>query len=270
MKYPDLILFNTAVLRSSLRHRGETLAAAKAGWQGPLGLLAGLGTTLLVSDFQDRFGVAKATWQATIILLTLAAALWTCIAVVKSLKGQGFEVFFDCLYKESLTKESRRIVFLFKALDESGVARILAYKDPVWNCFLLPNTRRSEAFGDESQLENMLLSRFGGVPGSFKITNLDQAELISFKVSQRSKEYTLYSFDFYLVKIAVEQAKRFSERTFRVGDGIPYKWMSIDELAADTQTMAKNGDIVNHLSEHYEETLAATIPWSMDDRVGNA
>lgn len=258
---PEFLLFNSKTLKAVIAGRIRDVESRSGGWQGPLSIFVTLLATYVVSDFKDKFGVNAGQWAALAIFSMVLTGLWTLrglwrLAFRPSVKNLLYE-----LYEESLTKQSRRIVFVFKAKDGEGVAKVLAYRDPVWNCYLLPNVRRSEVPDDDSKLADILHEKFGGGGSScFVANNIEDCEFVSYKVSRRSGRYTMYSFDFFSVVICDRLKDRFSAKSFKVGESVLYEWLSLDELFADQATVQGNGDILNFLYENSTELLGKAIP----------
>jgi len=68
-------------LRDCLRDYSDAVKARHA-WHLPLGWLISLVTTLVVTDFEPRFGVSAALWQSAFICAALVCCVWSLIAVV--------------------------------------------------------------------------------------------------------------------------------------------------------------------------------------------
>ncbi|MBC8749307.1 hypothetical protein [Paraburkholderia podalyriae] len=262
---PEFLLFNSKTLKAVIAGRIRDVESRSGGWQGPLSIFVTLLATYLVSDFKDKFGVSAAQWAALAIFSMILTGLWTLRGLWRLTFRPSVNGFLYELYEESLTKQSRRIVFIFKAKDGDGVAKVLAYRDPVWNCYLLPNVRRSEVPDDDSKLADILHGRFGGGgSGCFVVTNIEDCELVSNKVSRRSGRYTTYSFDFFSVVVCDKLKGRFSAKSFQVGESILYEWLSLDELSADQATVQGNGDILNFLCENSTELLGKATPLAVN------
>lgn len=265
---PEFVLFNSATLRAILEGRLKEYESRSGGWQGPFSIFVTLCATYLVSDFKDRFGVKADQWQILTILSMIVTGIWTVCAWIRLFTRPSLDKFFSDLYNESLTKQSRRIVFIFKAKNKDGVVKILVYRDPVWQCYLLPNVRRSEVPDDDSKLSRILEERFGGGGSNcFMASNIPDCEFVSNKLSQRSGKYTMYAFDFFFVIVRAELGKRFSSASFRVGNGVAYEWLSLDELYADQMTIARNRDVLDFLSENSADLLGNSIPLSVTDPI---
>lgn len=262
---PEFLLFNSKTLKAVIAGRIRDVESRSGGWQGPLSIFVTLLATYLVSDFKDKFGVNADQWAALAIFSMVLTGLWALRGLWRLAFRPSVNNLLYELYEESLTKQSRRIVFIFKAKDGEGVAKVLAYRDPVWNCYLLPNVRRSEVPDDDSKLADILHEKFGGGgSGCFVATNIEDCELVSNKVSKRSGRYTMYSFDFFSVVICDKLKDRFSAKSFKVGESVLYEWLSLDELSADQATVQGNGDILNFLHENSTELLGRAIPLAVN------
>lgn len=262
---PEFVLFNSATLKAIIEGRVKDVESRSGGWQGPFSILITLCATYLVSDFKDRFALTADQWQVIAIMAMLLCAAWTIWGVGRLLSRPSVENLLQILYDASLTKQSRRIVFVFKAKSIDGVTKVLAYRDPVWQCYLLPNIRRSEVPDDDSKLAQILNERFGGGSSDcFSATNIPDCELVSNKISQRSGKYTMYAFDFFCVVVCEKLSRQFSSKSFKVGNGISYEWMSLDELYADQMTIAKNRDVLDFLAENSADLLSPKTSLSID------
>lgn len=245
---PEILMFNRAVLRLILQER-LVKVADKNQWTTPFSILVSLVWTLLVSDFKNAYGISATLWKEITILAIGISLCWTFFWLLKGIRIASFDDFFSSLYKSSLTKEKRRVVFLFRSRDENNIPRVLVYWDNVWGCYLLPSVRQSQIPDHDSKLAEILLNRFGGKFECYKISNIEDKELVSYKVSQRHRSYTMYFFDFYRVDVCEDLVEKFSNMTVKVDGGIEYKWMSIDELKADQMTAERNNDVLDHLKE---------------------
>ena len=123
--------------------------------------------------------------------------------------------------------------------------RFLVYDDKVWECRLFINyneNENNEAF-IKSHLSSELNVDISDI--TLKFTTMKIHE----KLSQRDKINKMYCHKFYLADIK-EFPQCAKDDTFTIG-GKTYHWVTIEDLEADENAMAKNSDIISFVKEYF-------------------
>lgn len=123
--------------------------------------------------------------------------------------------------------------------------RFLVYDDKVWECRLFINyneNENNEAF-IKSHLSSELKVDISDI--TLKFTTMKIHE----KLSQRDKINKMYCHKFYLADIK-EFPQCAKDDTFTIG-GKTYHWVTIEDLEADENAMAKNSDIISFVKEYF-------------------
>ena len=123
--------------------------------------------------------------------------------------------------------------------------RFLVYDDKVWECRLFINyneNENNEAF-IKSHLSSELKVDISDI--TLKFTTMKIHE----KLSQRDKINKMYCHKFYLADIK-EFPQCAKDDTFTIG-GKTYHWVTIQDLEADENAMAKNSDIISFVKEYF-------------------
>lgn len=265
---PSTMVFNRDVLAERLKRKAEELEGLKSNWLAALGILLTLLYNYLTTTFDAKLGLQGQHWEAITGIGILFSLAWFVTAIWRLRSAQPFDDFFYELYEVSLTKKNRRIVFLFKGRDNNNVLKVLAYRDPVWGCYLLPNIRRHNSGQLDLDLATQLCDLFGGQRATYKAINLSDFERISYKTSLRHNQHTMYVFDFFLVEVGAKGREEFSKPKFKSSElGYEYVWLSIEELENDEATRLKNGDVIDHLKENQNLWASDRLPMSIKNKI---
>ena len=65
-------------------HKAIGNLGTKREWWTPVALLVTLVLTLTTAEFNDRFDILAATWQAFFLLLMVASSIWAVVAIWKA------------------------------------------------------------------------------------------------------------------------------------------------------------------------------------------
>lgn len=123
--------------------------------------------------------------------------------------------------------------------------RFLVYDDKVWECRLFINYNENE--NNEAFIKSHLSSelKVDISDSTLKFTTMKIHE----KLSQRDKINKMYCHKFYLADIK-EFPQCAKDDTFTIG-GKTYHWVTIEDLEADENAMAKNSDIISFVKEYF-------------------
>jgi hypothetical protein len=84
----NVVIITEDRLELCLRKHLDCIDSRRA-WITPVSLLAAFITTLCSSTFHDWFGLNANTWQALFVLLSIVAAIWSVIAIVRAFKTKS-------------------------------------------------------------------------------------------------------------------------------------------------------------------------------------
>lgn len=94
-----------------LRNHLESISSTRA-WITPVSLFVAFLTTLSTSTFKDALFLPAATWHALFLLLSIASAVWSIVAIMRAVRSKSS---LRCLLNE--IKQSAKVA---SDLDESG------------------------------------------------------------------------------------------------------------------------------------------------------
>jgi hypothetical protein len=235
----------------------------RVSWWTPLSIAVTLLFTLVVSEFKTSFaGLSAEQWRLVALLGFVAAIVATVVALVRAFRGQKLDELMDTICAESISRPRHYGLTLFKAADAHGVARLLAYYDEIWDCYLLPYVRLHEDQFDPEDVSEPAADRFSLSKDALSARELDGHVLESEKVSAATGKMTNYRFAFYIMKVAAGHTAPFCRRQFKV-QSRKYRWLTIEEALANPKSADKNGDVFRYLRDHYRAIF-------QDDRIPNA
>lgn len=124
--------------------------------------------------------------------------------------------------------------------DERG--RYLLKWDNRWKTYLFPYSRTKE--NDKEAVFDFVRTSIGYKP--LKILKTESGDFTKYSVSANMTKK--YHHIFY--NIAFESLSQSQKSAFKY-NGVKYKWLSIDELKADKNIMAKNSETVKFVEEKF-------------------
>jgi hypothetical protein len=232
---------------------------SRDGWHAPLGILASLLFTILVSDFKPRLGLSAERWSTLAYVALLVTAGWTVWAVVLARRAKSIDDALDRICENALTQRRHYALLFLRAQDTAGVNRFLVYFDQEWGCYLLPFVRVFDESSDVNSIRDGASDLLAMPVNSIKVAELEGYEVSSDKISQGTKKLTSYLFSFYAVRLLAVRDDRFLAREFTV-DATRYKWASVEEMLEDGSTRDRNGEVFRHIREHRGYFFGGSVP----------
>jgi hypothetical protein len=249
-----------------------TEKASKSGeWVAPLGIFVSLLLTFLVSDFKNRFGLEAGNWRLLVILAMVICVLWLTRGLVRQHGVPKLVVLMQDIVDKSIKRDENRELFVVKALSDDNLMRFLVYRDPVWDTFFFLHVPYNpELIFDASHVGHLsacVASYLGVNFDKVTVTHLEELDLFSSKVSERTKLETFYTFRFWVVSLKCEATtlRNLRQHEFELG-GTQYCWKTLPEMQAHPNTANKNADVIEHLFNNLD-TLAGAIVHSTDELI---
>ena len=225
-------------------------------WVGPLGILATVTFTLLVSDFKDRLGLTGPQWQAVAGMTFLASLIWFLYAVIQRFRVPSTDSLLKEICANAIRRDEWRVLFFLKGNAQDRLERFLVFRDVVWDCFVLPHMRYAHDVPlelQEASFVHCIAAYLGLGTKQVSIRYMDGVDSTSVKHSERAHQETCYSFKFYSVVIQAEDQKEkaLARNSFEIG-GKEFSWLTLSEIERHSNTLKRNADILNHLTVNYD------------------
>ena len=261
-KYPRIVTFPFDTLRYELRLVLENATKAQK-WQVPLSLFIPLLFTCLVSNFEPKYGLQAAHWEMFTYVLTGLSAIWLAVGIWHSNKKKDFDTIVEDLYSKSISKDEHRVLFFMKAITGDAIEKMLVYKDPIWDCYLLPHGRNFQRKTEEADLKQILSQCLKVKASHISLNHMAGLRTDSYKLNYHDNKQTYYVFDFYYALLSNESCKKVHQNTFDA-NGTQYYWKTVDELLNDKKTYTRNKDVLLHIKDHYPLFFDSTISNSIN------
>ena len=258
---PRVVSFGYDTLRLTLFQFVDKATKAR-DWVAPLGVLATIVVTVVVSDFQDRFGISASAWRAVVVMTAVVTTVWLAVALVNWFRAPTVEDLLAQLIDRSSARVERRLIFVFRLRGKDGLTRVLVYRDIVWECFLFPHMKLTDdevAQWNAHRAEQYVGDLFGLAASAINLAHVEDGDLHSQKYSEFTKAETTYLFRFALVSIDPAAIGRMSKRSFAIG-GQQYRWMTLDEIEHDQNSARRNLDVLRHLRDYHQLFLRDPTP----------
>lgn len=199
--------------------------------------------SVVFASYDEVFGSFGKIFKYCFVALGIFFTCKTIKDVVDSKKNNyTFEDLLNDINKLNEIQHNHSIVIIKDTFNEFP-NKYLVYNDSKWNCLLFPNYKDSENNVDfiiEHLSNELKISK-----SCISLKYIDQ--YISYKMSEKDKEYKVYNHKFYIASISDFPAYMKTE-TF-VADGKDYHWKSMTELDQDENVAKKNSDILSHIKE---------------------
>lgn len=236
-------------------------------WVTPLAVAITLLATLIVSNFEDRYGLKAEDWRDGTIFLFVVFFIWTVFAGVKAFRHQSISDLMDGIARESHSPIRNYALTYFRAKDESGASLVLVYFDPIWRCYLMPFVSLQPGQSDPLDVSEYATQRFSLPKEAFTAHELAGHEVRHAKTSQASHKLTNYRFTFYLMKVGIKHRDLFLKREFEEQER-KYRWLTIEQLLSDKVSMERNGEIFSYMRDERSTFFADRVPRSVDEAIG--
>ncbi|MBX2820316.1 MAG: hypothetical protein KTR29_11565 [Rhodothermaceae bacterium] len=261
-KYPRIVTFPFDTLRYELRLVLDNATKAQK-WQVPLSFFIPLLFTCLVSNFEAKYGLQAAHWEMFTYVLTGLSAIWLAVGIWHSNKKRDFDTIVEDLYSKSISKDEHRVLFFMKAITNNATEKMLVYKDPIWDCYLLPHGRNFQRKTEEADLKQILSQCLQVNASHISLNPMVGLRTDSYKLNYHDNKQTYYVFDFYYALLSNESCERVQQNTFYV-NGTRYYWKTVDELLNDKKTYSRNKDVLLHIKDHYPLFFDSSISNSIN------
>ncbi|MEV7786471.1 hypothetical protein AB0O72_13850 [Streptomyces sp. NPDC088106] len=221
-------------------------------WKAWLGVALALGLPLTTASYAyagKKLFLEGSQWQAITGALTLLALFQTVRVAYANRRAPSIDDLMDEVAGEAGAVLERRAIFVIKRRGNDGAYRVLAYWQPAWDCFLLPNINLNEGISSSEAMIRGASTMIGTPEDRLTLSPYpEQTVLRSSKYSPTYRRETSYRFEFHHVAISGEISSTFAAESFSHG-GFDYSWLTVAELRAHAATREKNGDVLKHLNE---------------------
>lgn len=222
----------------------------KSMWHTPFGIFLALLLAIIASDFTDALGINKDTWRGIVYVCLVISAIWCIYEFKKIHKIIGINDFIEKLKESSYGAKDSRILFLFKNTDSQGAWHLLVNDCPVFCCYMLPHTRRSDGPLNDEDMKTIISQKLKLDKNNVTIASLDNLDIRSYKINEYTEKNDIYSFGFCLVNVRGDAHNNLLMQQFQV-NGANYRWKTIDELINDERSMKKNSDVLVHIQNNF-------------------
>lgn len=231
-------------------------------WTGYTGLALSLWASLVVTDFSfktSKYGLDGKQWQLLFIVAAIFSSIRAVTGFAAYLRRPTVEsVMHQVLSKADVAREFRAICLL-KYHGSDNEYRILVYKDPLWDCYLLPHYNMVDASTrdiNDPHLVNFVSGEVGIRPDDIVIERIPGADLRSSKYSAHHRQGTAYRFVFFIVMLRrgvnIPAHLRSLKFTYK---GRDFEWLTIAEMEDDPNTRNRNLDVTRYISDRATQLL---------------
>ncbi len=214
----------------------------KVTWDSVLSSVSFL-VSVVFASYDETFGSFGAFFKYTFVVLGIFFTCKTLKDVYDSKKNNySFEDLLNDINKLNEIQHNHSIVIIKNTYDEFP-NKYLVYNDAKWNCLLFPNYKDNEnnlEFIAEHLSNELKISK-----ENIFLKYVDQ--YISYKMSEKDKEYKVYNHRFFVANIS-EFPAYMKDNGF-VADDKEYSWKTMNELEQDENIAKKNSDIIGHIKE---------------------
>lgn len=250
---PEDLIINSSKLELILDKYQKKLAA-KNNWSTPLGVFIALLLTLMVSDFEDKFGLKALRWETIIELLFFLSIIWLIIEITKAIKSKPLDDLITEIHQNIKNVPEYTAIYFIKT-NRNNIPKILVEKNTTWDCFFLPYVHFSPYEKLDGEQKEYFLKTIAGFLGitidGIEIEHLKDCSLSSEKYSESERIYKQYNFEFFAFCMPQTKKPDLFQDTVIVG-GKELLWKTLDELEKDKKTMTRNSDVINHLRKNYK------------------
>jgi hypothetical protein len=234
-------------------------------WLTYLGIALSVFAAVATGDFSfktAKLGLDGSQWQILFVVAGIYSTVRGLIALKRRLKRPTIDSFLSDVLANSQYSREERAIFLMKHRDKRGSYRVLVFRDPLWECYMLPhyniaNTNPSPV--DDSDLLAHVSGFLGCSQSDLTVSYIEGCDLRSRKLSEFYRQDTLYRFAFYLVQLrgAAELPAHMRPEHYEYS-GRSYAWMTAPEMEADDNTRRRNMDMTRHLLDNEGRMLVQT------------
>lgn len=231
-------------------------------WSTYGGAALGLWAALITGDYtfeEQKYFLSGSQWQVVFLVAAIYASGRSLVGLIPYIsRPRQEDVLAAILESADIARESRAMA-LFKFRGKGHDYRILVYRDPLWNCYLLPHANCSDLTPVEIN-DPHLQAAFGGFIGcSHDLLSLNyhaEQDLRTRKLSEFYRQDTLYDFRFYAAVFRDQNQVpvHMSKHTF-TWNGIDFAWLTLSEMEADENTRRRNLDVTRHIRDHWSQLL---------------
>lgn len=243
------VTISYTALRSKLIEFLSRLEQRKT-WFTPLGIFVALLTTIVVTDFKARWGIEKGVWQGIVYTFCFFSFSWLVIEFSRAFNSVSVDDFIEHLREASTTAKDSRVLFFFKNTDSNGTWHLLVNDCPVFDCYMLPHTRKDDGPLINENLRLVISQKLKINKDDVALEYLHGLAKRSYKMNENTGNNESYYFDFYLVNVKGDKYQDLVKEMFSINGG-DYKWKTIEELMNHSKSMQKNGDVLIHIHDHF-------------------
>jgi hypothetical protein len=234
-------------------------------WATYAGAALSLWATVVLSSFEfegRRYLLTGDQWQLVFVIAATYSSIRTVIGLWSYVRRPRLSVLLGEIVDNSEVNREVRAMCIAKVRGADREYRILVYKDPIWDCYLLPHFNMADLTIADQDDENLceFVSGYLGVDVSHMgLTYLANCDLRSRKHSEFYRQDTVYRFGFYLLSIrdTVSLPGHITSSSFTY-HGRAFTWLTISEMEADQNTRNRNIDVTRHLADHSTQILQST------------
>jgi len=271
---PETLSISYDRLRLILVNYSNTVERA-GSWTTYAGISIPLWLSLVVSDFtanSTTVGLSGEQWQLVFVLAAGSTSARALYGLFIYLRRPRFDSLIASIISSADIVREFRAICVAKVRAQDHDYRILVYRDPLWDCFMLPHYNMIDSTFhdiDDPVLCNYFAG-FVGVPADLVRSNcVSGVELKSRKHSEFHRQGTLYKFCFYIMSINTDGGgvvpDHIKNRKF-THNGKEFSWMTLSEMEADQNTRHRNLDMTRHLSDH-SNLMLSLPPDSLPSRI---
>lgn len=258
---PEHIVVNKDRLASIVKSYKEAVRR-EYSWPTPLGIFISVLLCIVATNsFQEIWFLTKDQVALLVYLLGLFSFGWLLKALLGLRKNKADSNFYSQLVQSLKNTPDYTVIYIIK-LTTDEIPRVLVEKKASWNCYFLPYVARSGS-GDISNqnisdFQKTIASYLGVSSDAVSIDHFRDFPLVSEKYSPTDMVAKQFNFDFFFFTVPKQKMlNNYDKSPFKVG-GKEFYWMTLSELMADSMTMEKNEDIINHLDKNFTEFFSKT------------
>lgn len=252
-----------------------TRVERSARWGAYAGLAGSMWASIVVSDFSftdQKYGLTGAQWQVLFIIVAVYATARTLLGLVAFFRRPKLASILQEIISSAEYAREHRAICLIKFRGADHEHHILVYRDPLWDCYLMPHCNIVDVQVSDVNDPTVLTYISGALgisPADMTATYVRDRDLRSRKHSEFYRQDALYRFGFFSIgindNVATPQHLRAKVFTWH---GLEYSWLTLSEMEADANTRHRNLDVTRHVRDNVtallvspkDSVVAADIP----------
>lgn len=221
---------------------------------------------VILPSWLSFFTLLNATWTTfnTVFTTILVILTWVTVILGFITRKNAKRFSIEKQIEEKADRDSDyTALFIIARIkinsDGKKIIQVLVQEKKTWNCDFLPYWEINKTIPLEEQKAtfcNGLSGKLNIQSKDIKIRHLEDERCYSIKIAVPEQVEKLFQYEFYTVTISSYLEHDLLNR---------YKWMDIDSLAEDANTVRVNGDVVDNLIRIKSRIIDSFTSYDLSD-----